>query len=274
MQLHKQRRIKLRGIFFSWLKFETKVFKSDQSEQKEIIFNYHQTLREKDGKQNIEKSTYRFGLIDEVMFSSKKNSWRPWPLKTEAADFFFLQRNLLKGKTEYICTPWKNFSRVVVLWNTWFTCRCSSAGQSSWFVISWSGVRIPPPAQVFFLSPKTSGELPEWPNGTDCKSVVLRLRWFESTTPHKVSWQPLRCYFDVMHSWMMQEIIKSGSSSVGRALAFQAKCREFESRLPLQEKTGPSAKRRTFPSRCSSGVEHFLGKEEVTGSIPVNGSYN
>jgi hypothetical protein len=28
------------------------------------------------------------------------------------------------------------------------------------------------------------GELPEWPNGTDCKSVVLRLRWFESTTPH------------------------------------------------------------------------------------------
>ena len=26
------------------------------------------------------------------------------------------------------------------------TCRCSSVGQSSWFVISWSGVRIPPSA--------------------------------------------------------------------------------------------------------------------------------
>jgi hypothetical protein len=25
-------------------------------------------------------------------------------------------------------------------------------------------------------------------------------------------------------------------------------------------------------SRCSSGVEHFLGKEEVSGSIPDNGS--
>jgi hypothetical protein len=25
-------------------------------------------------------------------------------------------------------------------------------------------------------------------------------------------------------------------------------------------------------SRCSSGVEHFLGKEEVVGSIPINGS--
>ena len=52
----------------------------------------------------------------------------------------------------------------------------------------------------------------------------------------------------------------SGSSSVGRASAFQAECREFESRLPL------------LSSRCSSGVERFLGKEEVTGSIPVIGS--
>ncbi len=29
---------------------------------------------------------------------------------------------------------------------------------------------------------------------------------------------------------------------------------------------------RSFLSRCSSGVERFLGKEEVTGSIPVIGS--
>ena len=51
-----------------------------------------------------------------------------------------------------------------------------------------------------------------------------------------------------------------GSSSVGRALAFQAKGREFELRLPLQ----------ICP--CSSGVEHFLGKEEVAGSNPAIGS--
>ena len=30
--------------------------------------------------------------------------------------------------------------------------------------------------------------------------------------------------------------------------------------------------RSNFASRCSSGVERFLGKEEVTGSIPVIGS--
>ena len=58
----------------------------------------------------------------------------------------------------------------------------------------------------------------------------------------------------------------SGSSSVGRASAFQAECREFESRLPLHnfyfQHVSPS----------SSGVERLLGKEEVTGSNPVLGS--
>ncbi len=29
-----------------------------------------------------------------------------------------------------------------------------------------------------------NGQLPEWPNGADCKSAVFRLRWFESTTAH------------------------------------------------------------------------------------------
>ncbi len=29
-----------------------------------------------------------------------------------------------------------------------------------------------------------NGKLPEWPNGADCKSAGLRLRWFESITSH------------------------------------------------------------------------------------------
>ena len=57
-----------------------------------------------------------------------------------------------------------------------------------------------------------------------------------------------------------ENALKCGSSSVGRALAFQAKGREFEPRLPLQA------------CPCSSGVEHFLGKEEVAGSNPAIGS--
>lgn len=53
-----------------------------------------------------------------------------------------------------------------------------------------------------------------------------------------------------------------GSSSVDRASAFQAEGREFEPRLPLYE----------IGRQCSSGVEHFLGKEEVAGSNPAIGS--
>ena len=54
---------------------------------------------------------------------------------------------------------------------------------------------------------------------------------------------------------------KSGSSSVGRASAFQAEGRGFESRLPL------------YNLACIAQlVEHFHGKEEVSGSIPEEGS--
>ena len=30
------------------------------------------------------------------------------------------------------------------------------------------------------------GQIPEWPNGADCKSAVFRLRWFESIFAHNV----------------------------------------------------------------------------------------
>ena len=54
---------------------------------------------------------------------------------------------------------------------------------------------------------------------------------------------------------------KSGSSSVGRASAFQAEGRGFEPRLPL-----------AFLADVAQLVERFLGKEEVRGSNPLIGS--
>jgi hypothetical protein len=66
--------------------------------------------------------------------------------------------------------------------------------------------------------------------------------------------------------------ILSGSSSVGRASAFQAEGRGFESRLPLEIQKVTPALLEFQTSRCSSVVERFLGKEEVTGSTPVIGS--
>jgi hypothetical protein len=80
----------------------------------------------------------------------------------------------------------------------------------------------------------------------------------------------------------MASVIISGSSSVGRAIAFQAIGRGFEPRLPLnlvlmvQLDSGDLSASLSpaiwVISRCSSVVEHFLGKEEVWGSIPHNGS--
>ena len=72
----------------------------------------------------------------------------------------------------------------------------------------------------------------------DCKSAGVSLRWFKSIPAHR-----------------------SGSSSVGRASAFQAEGRGFESRLPLT-------------AYIAQAVEHFLGKEEVTSSSLVVGSFN
>ena len=56
----------------------------------------------------------------------------------------------------------------------------------------------------------------------------------------------------------------SGSSSVGRASAFQAGCREFESRLPLQTKVWLFLSTWRFvEAHVAQSVERFLGKEEV-----------
>ena len=57
-----------------------------------------------------------------------------------------------------------------------------------------------------------NGEVPEWPKGADCKSAGDA---FEGSNPSLST-------------------ISRGNSSVGRARAFQARGRGFESRFPLQ----------------------------------------
>ena len=60
-----------------------------------------------------------------------------------------------------------------------------------------------------------------------------------------------------------------GSSSFGRAEAFQASGGGFEPRLPLTNITHPNSH---MQRRCSSVVEHFLGKEGVMSSSLIIGS--
>ena len=64
--------------------------------------------------------------------------------------------------------------------------------------------------------------------------------------------------------------MRCGSSSGGRARAFQARGRGFDSRLPLV----PVGVGMMFGecAHVAQVAEHFLGKEEVTGSNPVMGS--
>lgn len=72
-----------------------------------------------------------------------------------------------------------------------------------------------------------TGGVPEWPNGADCKSAGVRLRWFESIRPHSL------CHNYSLFLPVKERQNKCGSSSAGRAIAFQAIGREFEPRLPL-----------------------------------------
>ena len=65
-----------------------------------------------------------------------------------------------------------------------------------------------------------------------------------------------------------------GSSSVGRASAFQAERRGFESRLPLWARREHAAafRRPQLFAHLAQMVERVLGKDEVTSSILVVGS--
>src|SRR6187397_1287243 len=79
------------------------------------------------------------------------------------------------------------------------------------------------------------GQIPERPNGADCKSAVFRLRWFESTSAHhQIAEYGFRDCALNPQSAIRNPKCKCGSSSVGRATAFQAVGRGFEPRLPLQ----------------------------------------
>jgi hypothetical protein len=107
--------------------------------------------------------------------------------------------------------------------------------------------------------------VPERPKGADCKSAGVRLRRFESSPPHwwHRTFKQKLSQGSVGGFSPARPAGKGGNSSVGRASAFQAEGRGFESRFPLQPMGIGSL------AHVAQAVEHFLGKEEVTGSIPV-----
>jgi len=83
----------------------------------------------------------------------------------------------------------------------------------------------------------SEGEIPERSNGTDCKSVASATKVRILLSPHWLA--RLRSFLPGFAFVYILVRRACGSSSVGRAIAFQAIGREFEPRLPLK-------------SRCSS----------------------
>ncbi len=97
-----------------------------------------------------------------------------------------------------------------------------------------------------------SGQVVKWPTTTDCKSVLFGVRWFESILAHEPGLCrqfkkmeigfPERSLFEnkfdgsgvltYVQTYKFS-VFLCGSSSVGRATAFQAVGRGFEPRLPL-----------------------------------------
>jgi hypothetical protein len=108
-----------------------------------------------------------------------------------------------------------------------------------------------------------AGNVERYPSGQREQTVNLPAYAFEGSNPSlSTSWREAGSR------------IQGGNSSVGRASAFQAEGRGFESRFPLHERTRSKRRmdRMRMRAHVAQSVEHFLGKEEVTGSNPVMGS--
>src|SRR5690606_13726916 len=99
--------------------------------------------------------------------------------------------------------------------------------------------------------------------------AVLRLRRFESCSPHNygaITRKPLYHKGDRHQAGVAQlvehqpsKLNVAGSNLVSRSTGPPLKCKGGR---PIKNHNG----------LCSSEVEHFLGKEEVAGSIPAKGS--
>ena len=103
--------------------------------------------------------------------------------------------------------------------------------------------------------------VPEWPKGSDCKSDSVCFRWFESIPLHH-----LKAFHKVTSVFKLSNrfIVYAG---VAQLVEHQPSKLGVESSSLFARSIFWSC----AVDFCSRGsvVEHFLGKEEVTGSIPV-----
>ena len=106
--------------------------------------------------------------------------------------------------------------------------------QSTCFVNRWLGVQVPSSARCCRVRKENYyGGLPEWPKGADCKSAGYA---FDGSNPSPSTAPPKQCQkkgSSLASYGEKKGQHTRGSSSVGRASAFQAERRRFEPGLPL-----------------------------------------
>ena len=114
----------------------------------------------------------------------------------------------------------------------------------------------------------SAGGVPEWLKGADCKSVGL--------APTLVRIQPpppgfLRRGLAVCTGWQKGSVVKRGCSSM-----VEQKPSKLTTRVRFPSPAPACCSRANRPQcglrRCSSVVEHSLGKGEVARSIRANGT--
>ena len=148
------------------------------------------------------------------------------------------------------------------------TCNEQVGGSSPFASSSFEQVFLTGPFRSVFSG--STGQVAEWSKAADCKSAPSGFGG--SNPPLPTPFCLRRLYgrerpYGAPSRPEYRMTYRSGSSSDGRASAFQAEGRGFESRLPLQQAHAGFG-------RLSSVVEHFHGKEGVIGSNPIGGSCN
>jgi hypothetical protein len=119
-----------------------------------------------------------------------------------------------------------------------------------------------------------TGQVAKRSNATDCKSVGLGLRRFDSSPAHCVIWQMLSEVAGVTQLVESQpsKLLVAGSSPVSRSERLWM----VNPRLASWGKTlvdcGLNIHNCGLFACVAQLVEHFLGKEEVIGSIPIASS--
>ena len=139
---------------------------------------------------------------------------------------------------------------------------------------------------VDFVNP---GQVPKWPKGTDCKSVATRFRGSNPllpTTPSALAGRTPRAAESPLPksacdagSGVKEMVASIGFPKYEQETGNASGCSSVVELQPSKlvvEGSNPFA--RSILTRCDAraavaqSVEHFLGKEEVMGSIPISSS--